>query len=259
MPTKHTRRRQATSASPTRKTPAQKSPPKKKPAKAKAPPAKKPAAPKKEEEGYDGSTPLKNPMNEAFVQALLGQGPQRNVTAAYLKAIEPEEVKRTVAGVMGWRLLKNVNICRRIRWEQEQAAEVCILEQQQKIGLLTKAVYDCSLGIGQFCTMGPDGEQQIEFNEDMKQSLAIKGITTRMQFDVCGDEKKAFWITKLEFRDFLPYLAELNKMMPGALAARQLEASGKDGGPIPIEDKAAGAMISALVEQLNGEGKDDAR
>ena len=47
MPTKNTRRRQATSASPTRKTPAKKSPPKKKTAKRKALPAKKPVAPKK--------------------------------------------------------------------------------------------------------------------------------------------------------------------------------------------------------------------
>ena len=57
MPTKNNRRRQATSASPTRKTPAQKSPPKKKPAKAKAPPAKKPAAPKKAK-GKGKKTPL---------------------------------------------------------------------------------------------------------------------------------------------------------------------------------------------------------
>ena len=66
---------------------------------------------------------------------------------------------------------------------------------------------------GQFLRVLPDGEVCHDVNEDNCNSLALKSTTTMHKKGVGeGDGAEDVVITKLETRDFLDYVQELNKI-----------------------------------------------
>jgi hypothetical protein len=161
-------------------------------------------------------TGVLEPELERFAQMCL-KSP--NPTEAYQR-IHPD-VTRQSAGELSSRLLKKVDVRRRIAELLAQAAQEGVMEQREAMMILSEAARGTLVD---YLNAGLDGSGYIDYGPESNNPRAVKHLRTKTEV-IKGDSPQQYLITDIELHDCVKAIRTLGQML-GWFAPDKLEVSG---------------------------------